>query len=500
MTREGDTVVGLRQVHCRVTTLHGPTRSASLAHPTRAPRRPAEPGSKLGGFVVAAARAVDDAWAAAPDGRRVLLATGTSASLSTEAHALEVLRKTPGMPRALEQAPLPGGEALLAIEVAPQGALSLVETAERTDGATAIALLHQMLDVADALERAGLGWAPELEDAYVHDGRLGLHRVRGAARLAHRGRLDPRPVIDELGVPLVSDARLMLPGALLRVVLPSRDAGDEPRTIEAMRSALMAAEAALSIPADDAEGLATLGDLGLLRDKHEDAIEVARGADWACLVVCDGVSASYRSDIASALAVRTVRASLSMPAARLDPASSIREAIHDAHRAICDERASFHGLPAGTTIVAALVLRRRLTIGWVGDSRAYWLGAGGDSLLTRDHSWLNDVIASGALTLEEALASPHAHALTRCLGPLEGGDPDLHAEPDVVELDVTGPGTLILCSDGLWNYFPSAEELAALVARIGPSPRPAEIARGLVHAALSRGGQDNVSVAVFSVT
>jgi serine/threonine protein phosphatase PrpC len=149
-----------------------------------------------------------------------------------------------------------------------------------------------------------------------------------------------------------------------------------------------------------------------------------------------------------------------------------------------------------TTAVAATIVGGRITIGWVGDSRAYWIGDEAPVLLTHDHSWLEEALAAGVATWEEAVRSPFAHALTRCLGPLEGGD-ESHAEPEVVEVTIRGHGYLVLCTDGMWNYAPSPEEIAALVRIGGPDARA--IARALVATALSRGGQDNVTVAVIEV-
>ena len=103
--------------------------------------------------------------------------------------------------------------------------------------------------------------------------------------------------------------------------------------------------------------------------------------------------------------------------------------------------------------------------------------------------------------------SPLAHALTRCLGPLDSADPPgssppstrpfVDVTPDVRTRDLPGPGWLLLCSDGLWNYVPSAADLASLVRAAGPDPAPARIARRLVTHALARGGQDNTTVLLY---
>jgi serine/threonine protein phosphatase PrpC len=264
----------------------------------------------------------------------------------------------------------------------------------------------------------------------------------------------------------------------------------------------------LPVDTDKACRVAACGHPGLRRDHNEDAVSFScgttqRGHPFRVLVACDGVSSSSRAEQASQIAARMIRDALTRfcvgDGARLDGArDAMAAAIRAAHAEICaqgDDPGSTE--PPGTTCVAALVLRERLTVGWVGDSRAYWLTDRGIDLLTRDHSWANEAVASGEATLAEALRSPHAHALTRCLGPHEAGQAPQPVDPDVITRRLASKGVLLLCTDGLWNYYPIPEQMAALVQRCGPAPTPDRLARFLVHKALSRGGHDNVSVAVY---
>jgi serine/threonine protein phosphatase PrpC len=248
---------------------------------------------------------------------------------------------------------------------------------------------------------------------------------------------------------------------------------------------------------------------GLRRMHNEDAVTFAcgttrRGHQYRVLVVCDGVSTSTRAEQASQIAARMIRDALdrfcSGESATYEGArDAMVAAIHSADAAICAQGLELGPAePPGTTCVAALVLRERLVVGWVGDSRAYWLTDRGIELLTRDHSWVNEAVASGEATLEAAMRSPHAHDLTRCLGPVEAGGASSPVSPDVVTRRLVAKGVLLLCTDGLWNYYPIPEQMAALVQRCGPAPTPDRLARFLVHKALSRGGQDNVSVAVYA--
>jgi serine/threonine protein phosphatase PrpC len=101
------------------------------------------------------------------------------------------------------------------------------------------------------------------------------------------------------------------------------------------------------------------------------------------------------------------------------------------------------------------------------------------------------------MTAAEALRAPQSHAITRTLG---GPTADAVDEPSFAAFDVPdGPGLLLLCSDGLWNYAPEPEQIAELV-RVQPAGADAlAVARGLVDFARDRGGHDNITVAVLTL-
>jgi serine/threonine protein phosphatase PrpC len=288
-------------------------------------------------------------------------------------------------------------------------------------------------------------------------------------------------------------------GATLSSIPPSSSSG-----------ANVPLEGDLPVEYEEAGHIAASVHPGLRREHNEDAVAFAsgttpRGHPFRILVVCDGVSSSTRAEQASQIAARMIRDALAefcrSESATFDGSrEAMATAIQRAHGEICAQQGENlgSGEPPGTTCVAALVLRDRLVVGWAGDSRAYWITERGIELLTRDHSWVNEAVASGEATLEEAMRSPHAHALTRCLGPAEAGEVDQPVLPDVVGRRLASKGVLLLCTDGLWNYYPIPEQMAALIVRCGAAPTPDRLARFLVHKALSRGGQDNVSVAVYS--
>lgn len=239
-------------------------------------------------------------------------------------------------------------------------------------------------------------------------------------------------------------------------------------------------------------------DRGKRHKSNEDALalaDVPEDIGTAILVVCDGVSSAQRADEASDIGAQTACASLrdAVRGGSLDGEAAMKAAILAAHNAACavpydpDKPKD----PPGATLVAALVRGGTVTLGWLGDSRAYWIGAGSAVLLTHDHSWVNAVVDAGEMTEKDALKAPEAHAITQCLGPLNDGVP----EPTILTVPLAGPGRLLLCTDGLWNYAPGADPLAGLVRAAGGDALG--VCRSLVAFALSKGGRDNITVALI---
>lgn len=256
--------------------------------------------------------------------------------------------------------------------------------------------------------------------------------------------------------------------------------------------------------------VAAVCDRGLRHTRNEDAVALAAGpgpGGHAVLVVCDGVSSSTDSDVASLAAVRAARDVLDASAPRATGSvagwvaastKALVAAADAANEAVIAHTTAGPGNPASCTFVAAVLDGTELTVGWVGDSRAYWLPDTGTSrLLTVDDSYAAEQIALG-VPRAAAETGPQAHAITRWLG-IDAPD---HT-PRTVSLDLDGPGWLMVCSDGLWNYCSEAHDMAALVAATadrGTSPaEPLRLAGDLVDWANAQGGQDNITVALARV-
>jgi serine/threonine protein phosphatase PrpC len=192
--------------------------------------------------------------------------------------------------------------------------------------------------------------------------------------------------------------------------------------------------------------------------------------------------------------VRTaMRVLLTSARAGDDPAAAAGAAAREAAQALTDMAAS-DGAPAAT-YVSATVDDEQVTLCWLGDSRAYWLTAdlAGSVRLTKDDSIAEEIVAAGVASVDEAMASPQAHVITRWLG-ADLPDP----EPHVARFRPPGPGVVLICSDGLWNYRPEAADLSELALPAGLTD-PLTAAAALVKFAVDRGGLDNITVVLIPI-
>lgn len=249
-------------------------------------------------------------------------------------------------------------------------------------------------------------------------------------------------------------------------------------------------------------GLAAISDLGRRHrtsgQVNQDAALAARFRDGsALLVVADGVSSANGAEAASAAAVAALRYVLESTDSDEAAPDTMRRAIAAAHaavRAVEIAEPDPGKDPPESTITAALVRSGIATIGWVGDSRAYLISGREGRALTRDDSWLCEVVEKGLMSLEEARTDRRAHAITQCLG-MDDLALDIHVDAVPIE-----PGAwLMLCTDGLWNYLDDGMDLAVALAAMPDEADALERCRRLTLHANDRGGHDNISVVMLQV-
>ncbi|WP_327717159.1 protein phosphatase 2C domain-containing protein [Streptomyces sp. NBC_00490] len=253
--------------------------------------------------------------------------------------------------------------------------------------------------------------------------------------------------------------------------------------------------------------IAAVSDRGLRHHRNEDAFAIGNailpdGRPAAMAIVCDGVSSATRPDDASLAASRAASESLLAALPRgTHPQQAMHDAIVAASRAVnslaaepatAREHAPHQNAPA-CTIVGAIVTSGLLVVGWVGDSRAYWVPVDRGSLparLTEDDSWAAQMVAAGLMNEAEAYADERAHAITGWLGA-----DAYELEPHTASFKPDRAGVVVVCTDGLWNYAEAAQEMAEAVP-LDAAVRPLHSAQVLVGHALDGGGHDNVTVAL----
>jgi protein phosphatase len=225
-------------------------------------------------------------------------------------------------------------------------------------------------------------------------------------------------------------------------------------------------------------------DPGRVRRRNEDSFVL----DPPLFAVADGMGGAQAGEVASRLTAAAFREY--HEADRLAPDERLQAIIQEANRRIYERARSDAGVSGmGTTVTAALLTGGRVTLGHVGDSRAYRIRDGELEQLTDDHSLVADLMRSGRLTPEEAEAHPQRSVITRALGT----DPDV--DVDTMSVEAAPGDVFLLCSDGLTTMVGDDDILGILAA----APSLDDAARELVRAANTGGGEDNVTVVLFRV-
>jgi PPM family protein phosphatase len=243
--------------------------------------------------------------------------------------------------------------------------------------------------------------------------------------------------------------------------------------------------------------------VGMKRLENEDryaisAFEVSTTDPTPALlaIVADGVGGHRAGEVAAQLAVEAILDTITASGAG-QPVLILQEAFLVANQVInktAVAEPSYHGM--STTAACAWVIEDRLFIASVGDSRIY-LGRGGImTQLSTDHTWVQEAVESGVLTLEEARKHPNAHVIRRHLGSHDGVIPDLRMRLPNGESHVANQGlrllpgdTLLLCSDGLTDLVGDGEILDAF--QRNPL---ADALSEMVDLANARGGHDNITL------
>jgi PPM family protein phosphatase len=226
---------------------------------------------------------------------------------------------------------------------------------------------------------------------------------------------------------------------------------------------------------------------GLKRENNEDCFVSAPDAGlWG---VADGMGGHEAGEVASAI----VRDTLERLARDKLP-FSLGDAIQQSHQAILRSAEQGIGAPGmGSTLVTLLSNKRQYEIAWVGDSRAYlWTATSEGGQLTRlttDHSYVQMLYAAGAISAEEVEHHPDKNIITQCLGMQELAQ----VKVDITHGQWQQNQWILLCSDGLTDEL-SDSDIAQILQHSSNSLTAVD---QLLHAALTNGGNDNITLQII---
>jgi serine/threonine protein phosphatase PrpC len=242
-------------------------------------------------------------------------------------------------------------------------------------------------------------------------------------------------------------------------------------------------------------------DVGVVRDHNEDSAHVDPSRRF--FIVADGMGGHAAGEVASAMAVESVQKTLAASTSLIDafaarPSDTTRRAlvqllqgaVLSAHQGVF-QRGSRESDKAGmgTTLDVVLIAGREAFVAHVGDSRTYLIRDGKAAQLTTDHTVAEVLVIEGKLTIEEAMVSPYRTVLVNAIGVAA----DVGVE--MAHLQLRQGDRLLVCSDGLHDYFLAEQEIADTLSEDDFHKALA----GMVETAKERGGHDNITGVVVSV-
>lgn len=289
---------------------------------------------------------------------------------------------------------------------------------------------------------------------------------------------------DQAGISIMP-ARL----ASLRQSQAVEPKADRPLAIAALAgspASMSFATSAAGASAPYATTSAVASHRGAVRPINEDAVlDAASVGLWA---VADGVGGADAGDRASMAVVETL-ALIPHPRHAADLLASTRAAIEDVNRRlIAESRRLESSRGIASTVVCLMIFENRFFCMWAGDSRLYRWRDRQIEQISRDHSEVQRLVDSGAISPADAPGHPLAHVITGAVGI----EPVLQL--DCIEGDVRPGDRFLLCSDGL-NRVVSDSEIGLVIGLVSPK----EAVHHLIQMALDRGAPDNVSVAAISL-
>ncbi len=228
-------------------------------------------------------------------------------------------------------------------------------------------------------------------------------------------------------------------------------------------------------------------DVGMKREENQDSYGILLGDTYRLFFVADGMGGVQGGSIASNLALASIEKTL-RDQSRLN-ISQVVSAVKEANKQIYNKGNSDPNLTGmGTTIVGLMLSETGAYYLHVGDSRAYLIRNKSITRLTEDHTLVQELVRSGAISEDQAEHHPVAHMLTRSLGPNENIEVEFHT----LSSGVNSRDKFLLCSDGLYNLVSESEIL-----EIVSNQSTDDAVQMLIDLSNERGGSDNITIIII---
>lgn len=235
-----------------------------------------------------------------------------------------------------------------------------------------------------------------------------------------------------------------------------------------------------------------ISDRGKVRETNEDRYLIHYDGPICLFAVADGMGGHAAGEVASTLALETVKTFLSQNNTSLlerediahNMPSILEEMLFQANQKVLETAGTDSELEGmGTTLTMLLVVKDQFWLGHIGDSRAYLINREGIFHLTEDHTLVTQLVRSGQISEEESNGHPQRHILTRALGT------DEDSVFDIIPQSFWPGDILLLCTDGLHGLIDNDEIRNAVLA----GGEPGTVLERLVQLANERGGKDNIT-------
>ena len=230
-------------------------------------------------------------------------------------------------------------------------------------------------------------------------------------------------------------------------------------------------------------------DIGRVRSHNEDAVQIFENEHMLVMVIADGMGGHAFGDVASKMATQFVEGQFNaelMFANKEEVGSWFGDVLEAVNTNILDYAQQYKAGKMGTTLVIAIITKEFIAFANIGDSRAYVLAYDRLRQVTKDHTFVRELVEKGQISERAARLHPKKNVINKALGASE------YLEFDFLTLEKYDVDAILLCTDGLTGLVEDQEILAVLKTDIDTNAKVDQ----LIEKANARGGRDNVSIAL----